>query len=46
MGIHYSCCKQCEEIPNSKQLQKRVFTLTKDDFYEHNYMLQNKLKIN
>ena len=42
MGVYNSCVKSFDEVPNTKQLQKRTFTLTPNNFYEHNYMYQKK----
>lgn len=44
MGIDHSCCKQKDELDSKWDLPKRTFTLTKDNFYEHNHLLKNKNK--
>jgi hypothetical protein len=48
MGIGQSCCNPYtyNDIENSKELPKRIFTLTKDNFYEHQYLYNKKISKN
>lgn len=45
MGIELGCCNPIQhDTINTKELPKRTFTLTNDNFYEHNHMIKKKGK--